>query len=547
MNYKLFLSCLSLVVFSMLIAVDTYGQRIKPNRWFVSGEGGVSVFFGDIKRYDYVPDFESPSEIQPMFSLNVGKEFSPVFGVRGQFLYGKLSGHKKSAKCNFEGTVFGAHALVDFNLIYLLTKHRYGDSRINILASLGVGYINWDSKLYSDNPFPDGTYLVDENSNGALSFPGALSIEYLITKNISVGISGMLYVVSSDEIDAKPGGIKMDMINYNSIGLVYRFDSKRKASRKNIKYRLDASIYEPTEKELPIVGGAVVAVPEGQNESAESVSKNQDLAVENGQAGEGGNGEKQLVEEYEAVEKTHEYQINHELEKEAMEKETWASKGDDVWPGINFSVQVAATKNPRSPEELKEQFGIKSRVFERFDGEWYRYSVGHYDKMWRAKELRNTIRSTNGIEDAFIVVYRDNERISLEEALNYAARTQSVVLVKEEQQVSEEDLEKVYPLIRLDQSIPSEGILIGVQILSVRNDHYPLGVFSGIYGIEKNILVNIKSPWHKLIAVGFDDYENALDYQDYARSKGFIDAFVVAFKDGKRISISTLKSLTNGQ
>lgn len=537
MNCKLSFFCVSLVIFSLLLTLNTFGQRIKPDRWFVSGEGGISVFFGDIKRYDYVPDFESPSEIQPMFSLNAGRELSPIFSVRGQFLYGKLSGHKKSAKCNFEGTTIGAHALVDFNLIYLFTKQRFGNSRFNVLASLGAGYISWDSKLYSDNLLSDGTYLIDENSNGALSFPGALSIEYLITKNFSVGVSGMLYVVTSDEVDAKSGGIEMDMINYNSLGLVYRFKSKRKATRKSVKYRLDPSLYEPTEKDKPVEVAAVVPKEEPVIENlVEPVSE--EMLVE-------GKIEKKEEEEVAAVEKPHKYQINHELEKEAMEKEVWASKGDDVWPGINFSVQVAATKQPRDTKELEEQLGVKTKVYERYDGEWYRYSVGHYDKMWRAKELRNTIRSINHIEDAFIVVYRDNERISLEEALNYAARTQSVVLVKEEPEVSKEDIEKVYPLIRLDQSIPETGVIIGVQILSVRNDHYPLGVFSGIYGIDKNILVNVNSPWHKLIAVGFEDYNDALDYQEYARTKGFIDAFVVAFKDGKRISISTLKSLSN--
>lgn len=539
MNCKLFLSFIVVSIVLFFSSLDVRAQRIKPNRWFISADGGISVFFGDVKRYDYIPDMESPSEIQPMFSFNIGKELSPIINIRTQFLYGNVCGHKQSAKYNFKATTYGAHLMADFNLIYLLTKQRFGDSRFNVNVGLGIGYLLWDSKLYYDDPLADGTDLMGESNIGAISIPGALNVEYLITKNLSVGLTGNLFVVTSDEVDAKAGGIKVDMINYNSLGLVYRFKSNGKASRKNVKYRLDPSLYEPLERDKPVESAVVeTEVIEEVLPIETAVVVNEVFDVDK---------EEKSVEEVVVVEKPKEFRINHELEKEAIEKETWASRGDDVWPGIKFSVQIAATKIAHDKEELKEEFGVKNTVYEQYDGTWYRYSVGQYDKMWRAKELRNTVRSVNGIEDAFIVVYRDNERISLAEALNYAARTQSVVLVKEEEVVKDEDMEKVYPLIRLDQSIPSEGILLGVQILSVRNDHYPLGVFSGIYGIEKNILINVKSPWHKLIAVGFEDYNDALDYQEYARSKGFIDAFVVAFKDGERISIATLKSLSNGQ
>lgn len=546
MNYKLFLICSVVATALLLTSLGVTAQSIKPNRWLVSVDGGVSVFFGDVKRYEYLPDHESPSEIKPMFRFNLGKEISPIFSLRGQFLYGDISGHKKKAKYNFKGTTLAGHLIADFNLIYLFTNNRFGRSKINAFAGIGFGYMSWDSKLYFDIPKADGTEIMAENKNGALSFPGSLSLEYMITDKLSVYGSGVLYVVNSDEVDAKVGGIKVDMVNYYNLGIAYRFKTKRKASRRNIKYRLEPSLYEPIEKDKPdeLVEELVV-----ENEVIEEIELPLETAivandvldadkVENTNDKEAG-----ITQEVAIVEKPNEFRINHELEKEAIKKETWASREDDIWSGIKFSVQVAATKLPRNTEELQEELGLKSTVYENYDGEWHRYSVGQYDKMWRAKELRNMIRSVNRIHDAFIVVYRYDERISLAEALNYTAKTRSVVHVQEESVVSEEEMKKVYPLIRLDQSIPQQGIIIGVQILSVRNDHYPLGVLSGMFGIDKDILVNVRSPWHKIIAVGFDDYIEALDFQEHARSKGFIDAFVVVFKDGKRISVTRLKSL----
>ncbi len=570
MNYKLFLSYIAVVLALFFFNKELLAQHVKPDRWFVSAEGGVSVFFGDVKRYEYIPDIESPSEIQPMFSLNFGKEISPIISVRSQLLFGGLSGHKKSAKYNFESSVYGGHIIADFNLIYLLTKQRFGNSRFNVNIGLGLGYLAWDSKLYSDYLLPDGSDLIAENASGAFSIPGALNIEYLITKNISVGITGNLFVVTSDEVDVKPGGIKVDMINYNSIGIVYRFESKNKASKRKMKYRLDPHLYEPISKDKPKVQGDLVeetvVIEEGEKTNKNASSDSETEKINNSPNKESTKQisveetllaneivkeqeeDKIVNEEPKPVKKPRHFKINHDLEEEAIKKETWASKEDNIWEGIVFSVQIAATKTPWDLEELKEALGVNSKIFERFDGSWYRYSVGHFNKMWRAKELRNSIRSKNGIEDAFIVVYRGDKSISLEEALNYAARQQTVVLLSGVEEVGEEENEeRVYPLIRLDNSIPQEGLIIGIQILSMKNDHYPIGVLSGIYGIEKPIIVNKNRDWNKLIVSGFNSYDEALDYQEYARSKGFIDAFVVAFKDGQRISIATLKSLNSGQ
>ncbi|NOR87507.1 MAG: hypothetical protein GQ527_07860, partial [Bacteroidales bacterium] len=377
----------------------------------------------------------------------------------------------------------------------------------------------------------DGTNLLAESKEGAFSIPASVSFEYAINRNFSVGVEGMLYVITSDEVDAKPGGIALDMINYNSIGISYKFKSKRKARKSKIKYSLDPELYKakpsPVEKEEVVVVQEEVIV----EEPLVTPKDNDALAVQ------------------EHKEDAKKFPINHELEKEAIQKETWASNTNNPWPEIKFSVQILASGTNTDTKELQEKLGIAEPISVKYDGEWYRYAAGSYHKMWQAKELRNKLRSITAIKDAFIVVYRNDERISLEEALNYAARKQTLLSDDMEEDLIIVDqnhaAEKVYPLVKLVDNIPQEGIVIGVQVLSIRNDHYPLGVFKGIYGIDHAILVHQKLPWNKLIASGFTSYQEAIDYQYIARDKGFIDAFVVAFKDGRRISISTLKEELN--
>lgn len=506
------------LIIVLLVINSTFAQRIKPNRWYVAADGGVSVFFGDVKRYDYIPDYESPSEIQPMFSGSFGKELSPVLSVRGQFLYGELSGHKKSAKYNFSSNVMGGHIMADINLVYLFTNTRFGNSRLNVIASIGGGYLQWNSTLFYDIPTKDGSNIMNESKDGSLSFPGSFGFEYLINKNFSVNMQGMLYVVASDYVDAKPGGIKLDMINYNSVGLVYKIKPQKKAKRAKINYTLDPELYEPKEE-------AVVKQENIQDEDKEVRNDTDEIQLAN---------EDQVGKD--------EFPIDHELEKEAIKKETWIPINEEAWPDIMFSVQILASKSQHDPQELQQQYNISEKIYEKKDeDDLHKYVVGKYDKLWRAKETRNIIRSQNGIEEAFIVVYRNNKRISLEEAMNFAARKQTVIAEPEVVQAANDAAEVVYPLVSLVDNIPTTGTYIGVQILSMKSKEYPMGVFKGIYNIEEPLMVKYKNPWYKIIVYGFDNLSEAYDYQKQVREKGFIDAFVLVFKDGKRMSLKRYK------
>jgi len=522
-----------------------FAQRIEPNRWYFKADGGVSVFFGDVKRYEYIPDHESPSEIQPMFSASFGKEISKVFSVRGQFLYGNLSGHKKSAHFHFNSTLMGGHILSDINLYYLFTGARFGDSKLNVYASLGAGYLMWDSELFYDTPPVEGSDLMASSNTGALSIPGSFTLEYAFSRNFSVSGEGMLYVVASDYVDAKPGGIKVDMFSYANIGLAYKFGIKTKARESKIKYSLDSDIYEakPGDPQYRDKEDVVVATPEKAQDDVTTQGEEVLVITDAGIVIDEVKDEEIAKPASKQEEDSEIFPINHELEKAAIQKEVWASNTENPWPEIEFSVQILASKTPISIDEIKKDLKIAEIILEKYDGDWYRYSAGQYVKMWRAKELRNKLRSNVGVKDAFIVVYRNNERISLADALNYATRKQ--MLADGEYVTEDKAAGKVYPMMSLVYNIPDTGIVFGVQVLSIKNNEYPLGVFAGIYGIDNPILINYKDPWYKLIISGFDSYQSAYDFQFLAREKGFIDAFVVAFKDGRRISIKRLKEELN--
>jgi len=501
-----------LLIMLLMISNELFSQRVQPNRWIIKADGGVSIFFGDVKRYDYIPEFEATGEVQPMFGLNVGKELSRVFSIRGQFIMGKLGGHKQSAHYNFRSDYMGGHVLADFNILNIFNKRaRFGKAKFNVFASIGLGYSTWQSVLHYDNPLSDGTDIIAESNDGALSIPGALSMEYSFNRNFSMNMEGMLVVITSDEVDAKVGGISIDMMNYLSLGIVYRFNLNKKSKKS-----------KPVEKTKPIINKKTevadeqdeeVAVNKAEEKAEVVIPKGVDLPEEDAE----------VVNNTKVI-----------IEKDVVEVEQ-----DTSWNGTVFSVQILASKAPIKTEIIKRNLNIYEKISEKYNGVWYRYSVGKFDNLEDAKRHRNIYRDKAGTKNSFIVVYRNGERISLEDALNYAARSQHHS--EKVYEVEDKMAEKVYPMITLDANIPNTGIVIGVQVLSIQNDEYPLGVFSGIYGIDRPIIVAYKNPWYKIIVSGFSNYKDAYDFQFVARDKGFIDAFVIAFKDGKRISVKKLK------
>lgn len=89
-------------------------------------------------------------------------------------------------------------------------------------------------------------------------------------------------------------------------------------------------------------------------------------------------------------------------------------KSDD----IIFKVQIAtnATKVDIADSRFKAQ-----PVWEYFDGGFYKYTVGAFKSFKEANVLKNTMRDL-GFENAFLVAFKNNERISLEKAIKFAKK-----------------------------------------------------------------------------------------------------------------------------
>lgn len=85
-------------------------------------------------------------------------------------------------------------------------------------------------------------------------------------------------------------------------------------------------------------------------------------------------------------------------------------------PVISFRVQFASTSEVKSADDpaFRDLEGVSFYYHEGL----YKYTLGNESNIEDAGEIQQKLR-TNGFEDAFIVAFKDNERIPLHEAIRY--------------------------------------------------------------------------------------------------------------------------------
>ncbi len=85
--------------------------------------------------------------------------------------------------------------------------------------------------------------------------------------------------------------------------------------------------------------------------------------------------------------------------------------------GINYRVQIAAGHAPVSAGYFKATKGINDYVnIEDHEG-WKKYTIGGYAQYKEARDQREFVKNTNGVNGPFVTAYNNGVRITVQEAL----------------------------------------------------------------------------------------------------------------------------------
>ena len=187
----------------------TYDGPYKLNTWSISAHVGPSMFFGDLREYDFWPvnttnNVDSHKESGTIQGgLTINKQLSYLFGARLDGSIGNLRGMKRRTYNRyFEGNYFDVSLSGTVNLKGLLL----GPNKLKrwkIDAYAGIGQVFYDATAYD---LTGGVKLRETGKKNDWIVPTGLNINYEVSKRIDIGLDFRLNHTNSDYLDATYGG-----------------------------------------------------------------------------------------------------------------------------------------------------------------------------------------------------------------------------------------------------------------------------------------------------------------------------------------------------
>ena len=350
---------------------------------------GPTLFFGDVKQYQYYPLNNYESEWKFGGSLMLEYPISPVFSIRGQGLYSELAGTRRAWNKYFNSELIEFNLNTAINLNNLIGGFRPNRSW-NINLVVGVGLVNYNTTVYelgtnkvlAERGFGNGSGIGGRMLEGLLM--GGIGFDYHFNKNWSVRLETANRALNSDLLDNHANSFKYDVYNHTSLGLSYTF----KSSGQNIKM-------------VPESEPGLILVDQEAEESASPV----EVKKESGFDG------------FNRVIDVLDIEPESEPEAQVIVEEVIVKEAPEPQPnytGTEYRVQIRARYGRQiSKQELAKSYNLSTAdIMENTYNGYYIYTVGSYNTYDQAAQRRNVIRSSNGVYDAFIVAFRNGVRLS---------------------------------------------------------------------------------------------------------------------------------------
>ena len=187
--------------------------------WQLNANAGSSLFFGDIKQYQIWPVSNNENEWRYAGGFQLIKQISPIFGLRGQVLFGQLSGTRRSLNKYFETDYIEFNLNTTVSLRNIVSKYR-SNQFWNIYFSIGVGITNYNTEVKDLTTkqviqrvgYGNGSSFGGRTLQGILT--GGLGIDLRLSNKWSLNLESANRIMNSDDMDGKISGFKYDVYNY---------------------------------------------------------------------------------------------------------------------------------------------------------------------------------------------------------------------------------------------------------------------------------------------------------------------------------------------
>jgi len=563
---------------------------------------GVLYFLGDIGTSESkIPGI---GRINSGFDFNVEQRINNTFSASLNGLFGKLSGNDNDAYHHFNFSTkisqINANIIVHLDNDSIINK----TSRFAPFISLGLGFMSfnpyadlydkngkqyyyWENGKIMDQPFDqenpqNGNVLIkdyvyetklDENnkySHHTFTIPVGIGLKFKLTEQFETKISSVYYLTKTDYIDNKSFKDKKygffsghnDSYLYTSVSLLFNIAGKpvgylSKRYYKDINFKEiegmdsdtdgikdDDDLCPDTPKDAKVDENGC-PLDDDSDGVPNYIDKEQNTPAGNLVDENGVTITQKMIEDRYLRDSlimaglifADKDSINEpDLNVTNVEyKENKTEPTPSVANGVVYRIQIASLENNTSKSRfqsyLKDEY-MSEEVFVNPYQERYLYSVGTFNSLDEAEKFNKDFENKTGLS-SFVIVFKDGEKIGLEQADKF---------IKENiNNIPEHKKETVSPETDISAS-SIKGIIYRVQIASLNNDKTK-SFLKNKYNITDKIFINYYHGTYKYSVGTFSSYTDANNYSNDLKTKIDINSFVIAFKDGKRISFEDIYRL----
>jgi|GEM_PF-5340900 len=400
--------------------------------WGIGIGGGPNLFYGDLGIAKILPtDYANELNFAGTFFLQ--KELVQYVDLRGQLLYGTLSGVKATDKLGnsldlrFDATVFEYNANVKINISNAIIGRV---APISLYSYVGMGFSTF--RTYSTNTVfntvenfygYDGTTKYKPTIETMV--PVGVGLEFKITDNLFVNTDVSMRFVNTDKLDAYKGTTTQflqDMYSFSSIGITYTFGKKQTVV--------------PQQEEPAYIPPVVKDEPKEDTTKVDSLAMVDSAAVkalhaaDNAGTSKAGNvaGAKTSLSDTDVFKGQDKIVKAEDVTKPKQDVVRVTNVGElnsnpQAVPGLVYRVQILAVQNQQNAklQEFKKRYNITDQVYEEKVDSWYKFTVGNFATLQEAGNYRQ-ILVNKGIQGAFVVTYYNGKRITLQQARELQAK-----------------------------------------------------------------------------------------------------------------------------
>lgn len=337
----------------------------------VGANAGASLFFGDIKQYNYLPSTTYKKEMNMGGGITLNYQASPSVGFRLQGMYSELSGKRDEWNIYFESSFFETNLNTIINLNNVFGQYR-PDRFISVYGTLGLSLMQYNTVqkvLGTDEEIKKVGYGYGSGFNGRTlqgAFLYGLGLNINVNERMNIQIETSNRTLDSDALDGWENGYALDTYNYTSLGLTYNFGFIKPKYMEDVP----ANYSEEDLAYIPVIMDDI------KNEYSE---------------------------------------VDEETTDEMISQIITENLNVNEVPVIitEYRVQILAKfKGKLTIDYISSHYIIpKYELSEEMYQGHYIYTVGSYATYAEARAKRDELRKLFGITDAFVVALRDNTRL----------------------------------------------------------------------------------------------------------------------------------------